>query len=209
LSYGEPLTTGKGWTTRAKPETVDTALAATGLIPSLKGVEAGVAGVGRAISPWVEKWGMSQVEKGTPVGRMLLDISTGSRSNVLPEKRFRGGLLEGLPESVNVGGKMEQFGTDMRLVDIAKDVTEKSGFAYSPQLKYAELDVKRAKRLANAYEKMANNPADPKVKKAYDKMIEEQWLSMRRYEKKATSLTLCLKAAIYMATQETLSTTLF
>lgn len=179
LSYGEPLTTGSGWTTQAKPETIGAAVAATGLIPSLKGLEAGTAAVGKAISPAVEKWTMAQLEKGTPIGQMLLDLSRGSRSNVLPEKRFQGGLLEGLPEAVDVGGKMERFGTDMRLVDIAKDVTEKSGFAYSPQLKYAELDVKRAERLAKAYDKMANNPSDPKVKKAYDKMIEE---TMAQYE---------------------------
>ena len=105
--------------------------------------------------------------------------STVMPAGILAPKRFQGGFLEGMPEAVDVGGRMEKFGTDMRLVDIAKDVTEKNGVVYSPQYKYAEIDLDRAKRLANAYEKMANNPSDPKVKKAYDKMIEE---TMAQYE---------------------------
>jgi len=105
--------------------------------------------------------------------------STIMPAGILAPKRFQGGFLEGMPEAVDVGGRMEKFGTDMRLVDIAKDVTEKNGVVYSPQYKYAEIDLDRAKRLAKAYDKMANNPSDPKVKKAYDKMIEE---TMAQYE---------------------------
>lgn len=101
-------------------------------------------------------------------------------AGVLAPSKYVGPRLKGMPEAVDMGGgRMEKFGTDMRLVDIAKDVTEKHGVKYSPQTKYAELDVDRAKRLANAYEKMANNPADPRVKRAYDKMIEE---TMGQYE---------------------------
>ena len=105
--------------------------------------------------------------------------STIMPAGILAPKRFQGGFLEGMPEAVDVGGRMEKFGTDMRLVDIAKDVTEKNGVVYSPQYKYAEIDLNRANRLAKAYDKMANNPSDPKVKKAYDKMIEE---TMAQYE---------------------------
>jgi hypothetical protein len=105
--------------------------------------------------------------------------STMMPAGMLAPKRFQGGLLKGMPEAVDVGGQMEKFGTDMRLVDIAKDVTEKNGVVYSPQYKYAEIDLDRAKRLAKAYDKMANNPSDSKVKKSYDKMIEE---TMAQYE---------------------------
>ena len=101
-------------------------------------------------------------------------------SNVLPPSRFQGKPLQGLLDVVDMGGgRKELFGTDQRLVDIAQDVTQKHGVVYSPQLKYAELDVDRASRLAKAYDKMANNPADPAVKRAYDKMIEE---TMGQYE---------------------------
>lgn len=82
LSYGEPLTTGSGWTTQMRPETVGALMSASGAMPSLKGVEAGAATVGRAIAPSVEKWGMRQVEAGTPIGRGLVDLTQGSRSYI-------------------------------------------------------------------------------------------------------------------------------
>ena len=82
LSYGEPLTTGSGWTTQMRPETVGALMSAAGAMPSLKGVEAGAATVGRAIAPTVEKWGMRQVEAGTPIGRGLVDLTRGSRSYI-------------------------------------------------------------------------------------------------------------------------------
>jgi len=46
-------------------------------------------------------------------------------------------------------------------------------------LKYAEVDPERAAKIADAYAKMENNPNSPKVKKAYDAMIEE---TMEQYE---------------------------
>lgn len=98
---------------------------------------------------------------------------------MLAPKRFVGKPLQGLPSKVDVGGRVEEFGTDQRLVDIAKELVEKKGFVYSPQLKYAEVDPQRAARIADAYAKMENNPSSPKVKKAYDAMIEE---TMEQYE---------------------------
>lgn len=98
---------------------------------------------------------------------------------MLAPKRFVGKPLQGLPSKVDVGGRIEEFGTDQRLVDIAKELVEKKGFVYSPQLKYAEVDPQRAARIADAYAKMENNPNSPKVKKAYDAMIEE---TMEQYE---------------------------
>lgn len=179
MSYGEPLTSGRGMTTRMKPETEGALMSAIGMVPSAKAVEAGTAAVGKAIEPSVVNWGEKVLQRGGTGAQLLQDLAQGSRSQVLPPKRFQGGLLEGMPGSVDVGGKMEQFGTDMRLVDIAKDVAQKNGVVYSPQLKYAELDVKRAKRIADEYQKMLNNPADPAVKRSYDKMIEE---TMSQYE---------------------------
>lgn len=98
---------------------------------------------------------------------------------MLPPKQFVGKPLEGLPSKVDVGGKIEEFGTDQRLVDIAKGLTESKGLIYSPQLKYAEVDPTRAAKLAEQYTLMQNNPSDPKVKKAYDAMINE---TMDQYE---------------------------
>jgi len=110
-------------------------------------------------------------------GREFLEAQQPVR--MLPPKQYRGTTLEGMPSKVDVGGRIEEFGTDQRLVDIAKDLTEKKGLLYSPQLKYAEVDPTRASKLANQYELMQNNPSDPKVKKAYDAMINE---TMDQYE---------------------------
>jgi hypothetical protein len=98
---------------------------------------------------------------------------------MLAPAKYVGRTLEGMPTAVNVGGKMEQFGTDQRLVDIAKNYVAEKGFVYAPQTKYAQVDPDRATRLANAYDVMANNPNDPKVKKAYNALIEE---TMAQYE---------------------------
>ena len=110
-------------------------------------------------------------------GREFLEAQQPVR--MLPPSKYRGSTLEGMPSKVDVGGRIEEFGTDQRLVDIAKDLTEKKGLLYSPQLKYAEVDPTRATKLANQYELMQNNPSDPKVKKAYDAMINE---TMDQYE---------------------------
>jgi len=98
---------------------------------------------------------------------------------ILAPKRFIGKPLEGLPGVVEVGGKLEQFGTDQRLVDIAKEYMADKGSVYAPLTKYAQIDPNRANKLAEAYQIMANNPNDPKVKKAYAALIDE---TMGQYE---------------------------
>jgi len=103
----------------------------------------------------------------------------GLMPGVLPPSKYVGKTLEGMADVVNVGGRMEQFGTDQRLVDIAKSYVSDKGLVYSPQTKYATIDEGRANRLARAYEGMVNNPNDPKVKKAYNAMINE---TMAQYE---------------------------
>jgi hypothetical protein len=100
-------------------------------------------------------------------------LAAGQPARMLPPKQFVGKPLEGLPSKVDVGGRIEEFGTDQRLIDIAKGITEKKGLLYSPQLKYAEVDPARATKLAEQYTLMQNNPSDPKIKKAYDAMINE------------------------------------
>lgn len=119
------------------------------------------------------------VNEAMVYGRGPLAAVTPQPMRMLPPKQFVGKPLEGLPSKVDVGGRIEEFGTDQRLVDIAKDITEKKGLIYSPQLKYAEVDPARATKLAEQYTLMQNNPSDPKVKKAYDAMINE---TMDQYE---------------------------
>jgi hypothetical protein len=91
----------------------------------------------------------------------------------LAPAKYVGKTLEGMPDIVDVGGKLEQFGTDQRLVDIASDYAANRGLLYNPLEKYAQVDVERAKRIANEYEKMANNPQALSTKKSYDALIDE------------------------------------
>jgi hypothetical protein len=91
----------------------------------------------------------------------------------LAPAKYVGKTLEGMPNIVNVGGKSEQFGTDQRLVDIANEYSANRGLLYNPLERYAQVDVERAKRIANEYEKMANNPQALPTKKSYDALIDE------------------------------------
>ena len=91
----------------------------------------------------------------------------------LAPAKYVGKTLEGMPDIVNVGGKLEQFGTDQRLVDIASEYAANRGLLYNPAEKYAQVDVERAKRIANEYEKMANNPQALPTKTSYDALIDE------------------------------------
>jgi len=104
-------------------------------------------------------------------------------AGMLAPSKYVGKTLEGMPDLLRVGNKIEQFGTDQRLVDIAKDYSTNKGLIYNLQTKYAELDPIRAKNLAKAYEEMVNNPNNPAVKKSYDALINEtlaQYEALRR-----------------------------
>jgi hypothetical protein len=126
-----------------------------------------IGAAGRALEPTAANMAEGYLQK------------QGLMPGMLPPSKYVGATLEGMPDVVNVGGKMEQFGTDQRLVDIAKSYVADKGLVYSPQTKYATIDEDRATRLAQAYEGMLNNPNDPRVKKSYNAMIEE---TMAQYE---------------------------
>ena len=145
MAYGEPLTNiGRANVPLLKPETADALMT---VAPMMKSAGTAAKGVARMAGSEINAAMMG--ERGGLLGAM-----TPQPKNILPPKQFRGKALEGLPSKVEVGGRIEEFGTDQRLVDIAKGITEKRG-------------------LANQYELMQNNPSDPKVKKAYDAMINE------------------------------------
>jgi hypothetical protein len=113
------------------------------------------------------------MERGGLPAEMLSAMAQGTQSRALPPKRFQGPLLEGLPEAVEVGGRMEPFGTDQRIVDLAGQYMADRGLAYQPQTIYAPLDVERAKRLADAFDKMKHTPTDKKTQKAYKALAKE------------------------------------
>jgi len=95
---------------------------------------------------------------GTGIGKAAL-VGAGKAApilaGVLAPSKYVGKTLQGLPELVNMGGgKLEKFGTDQRLVDIAKQHAADMGIPYTEQSAYAAVDPERAKRLAYAFELM-------------------------------------------------------
>jgi hypothetical protein len=139
-------------------------------VATLPFVGAGAAKAGQVGAKTLGKEVARQVETGTGLlGSNVLD----PRQYALPPAKYVGKTLEGMPDIVDVGGKLEQFGTDQRLVDIASDYAANRGLLYNPAERYAQVDIERAKRIANEYEKMANNPQALPTKKSYDALIDE------------------------------------
>lgn len=131
-----------------------------------------------AIKPTAKMLGKElarQIEEGVGVGKYMPDM----KMNVLPPEKYRGQTLQGMPSVVDVDGVLQEFGTDQRILDTAKQHMADMGLQYIPQPKYAQVDVERAKRIADVFEKMKNNPLDPEVKKSYDALINE---TMAQYE---------------------------
>lgn len=93
---------------------------------------------------------------------------------ILAPAKYVGKTLKDMPTMIDMGGgRLEPFGTDQRIVDIAGQYAADRGLVYKPQTDYVPVDEVRAKKIAAAYDKMQNNPSNKKVKKAYDALIEE------------------------------------
>jgi hypothetical protein len=168
VSYGMPAFRGGNVATGGLGTlTPDTRMLDVATLPF---VGAGAAKAGQVGAKTLGKEVARQVETGTGlIGSNVLD----PRQYALPPAKYVGKTLEGMPDIVDVGGKLEQFGTDQRLVDIASDYAANRGLLYNPAERYAQVDIERAKRIANEYEKMANNPQALPTKKSYDALIDE------------------------------------
>lgn len=75
--------------------------------------------------------------------------------------------LEGAPSVPGVNGP------DPQLVAVAEQYAKANGIPFKRQAEYVKVDEKRAKRIADAYEAMANDPQNPKVKEAYQNLIKQ------------------------------------
>lgn len=64
-------------------------------------------------------------------------------------------------------------GPDAQLVAVAEQYAADNGIDLKRQSEYVKVDEDRAKRIANAYEEMANDPQNPKVKEAYAELIKQ------------------------------------
>jgi len=173
MSYGEPITTGAGMTTALRPEAKNTLGALLGLVPIGRAAEPAAVATGRALEPVAGRVAEAAYNRGGLAREMAMAMGQGTQSQALPPRRFIGRPLEGLPEAVDVGGTMDPFGTDQRVVDIAGRYMADKGITYQPQRIYAQVDQDRARRLADAFDKMQHTPNDPATRKAYEALAKE------------------------------------
>jgi hypothetical protein len=86
VSYGEPLTTGAGMTTKLRPEAENTLMAALGMIPAGRPAEAGAMALGRAGERMAERVVPQVMERGGLPAEMLGAMAQGTQSRVLAKK---------------------------------------------------------------------------------------------------------------------------
>jgi hypothetical protein len=86
VSYGEPLTTGRGMTTKLRPEAENTLMAALGMIPAGRPAEAGAMALGRAGERMAERVVPQVMERGGLPAEMLGAMAQGTQSRVLAKK---------------------------------------------------------------------------------------------------------------------------
>ena len=94
------------------------------------------------------------------------DGGTGDRGELRQQGRFLA-PLEGSPRVRGASGP------DQRLVDVAEKYARDNGIDLRRQAEYVRVDPDRATRIAEAYDRMENNPSDPKVRVAYEDMIRQ------------------------------------
>lgn len=85
-------------------------------------------------------------------------------------RRSESGSLAPLKGAPAVAGAT---GPDPRIVAAAEQYARANGIPLKRQAFFAEVNEGLATRIAGAYDAMAHNPADPKVRAAYDDMIQQ------------------------------------
>jgi len=92
--------------------------------------------------------------------------------------------LRGLPRQVEIPGVGKvDVGPSRVIRDVADSYMREAGLPYDPPTDYVRVDPARAKRIADAYEAMPDDPTNPKVKAAYEAMAKEtlaQWQAIKK-----------------------------
>ncbi len=78
--------------------------------------------------------------------------------------------LEGAPI---IKTRKNVTGADPELTYWAEEYARRNNIPYQRQSKYVEIDEQRAKRIAEAYDKMEHNPQNQRVKEAYQNLINQ------------------------------------
>jgi hypothetical protein len=128
VSYGEPLTTGAGMTTKLRPEAENTLMAAMGMIPAGRPAEAGAMALGRAGERMAERVVPQVMERGGLPAEMLSAMAQGTQS---PATVFHGSphLFPRFDSSkIGTGEGAQAYGQGLYLAQ-ARDV----GKSYAPR----------------------------------------------------------------------------
>ena len=92
--------------------------------------------------------------------------------------------LAGLPTAIKIPGHPDvTAGPFVTARRVARDYVASTGRTYEPMRTYARVDIPRAKRIAEAFDKMRHHPTDPLVRRAYRAMVEEtlaQWQFVKK-----------------------------
>jgi len=121
LAYGEPLTTGRGMTTRPRPEAVEAALTVAPVAGLLgKAAEKGMMAAGRAGERYAERVVPQIMERGGLPAQLLQDLAQGSRSNAIElGSEFLG---KKPPKIENLARTSDKFLFHSSTADKAKDL---------------------------------------------------------------------------------------
>lgn len=96
------------------------------------------------------------------------------------EPGYAGGSLAPLPGAPAIAGAS---GPDPRIVAVAEQYAAEAGIPLTRQGAYVQVDPERARRIAQAYEAMPDEPTNPRVREAYDNLIQQtlaQYLALER-----------------------------
>jgi hypothetical protein len=117
----------------------------------------------------VAKTNLQETEK-------TINLAADEKGNIQPERAGDGRgrtesrkftPLEGAPSVPGINGP------DPQLVAVAEQYAADNGIDLKRQSEYVEVDEDRARRIADAYEQMADDPQNPKVKEAYQDLVNQ------------------------------------
>jgi hypothetical protein len=114
--------------------------------------------------------------KTQPINQIETQDETGQQPTVQPERtgdrtgRDTSRTITPLEGSPIIQGAT---GPDANLVAVAEQYAADNGIDLKRQSEYVVVDEERAKRIADAYEQMVNDPQNPKVKEAYEDLIRQ------------------------------------
>lgn len=121
-----------------------------------------------------DEGGLSDVEvaanldaKVADLGRAGQAVARGARGG---SRRLADGSLAPLAGAPTIRGHK---GPIQDLVRVAEQYAESIGIELVPQAEFVDVDVARARRIADAYEAMPHAPQDPVVAEAYQNLIEQ------------------------------------